>query len=265
MATALHVCHKTMDDRARGDAIFAGALVVFAGVEGLAEFRTRVDELVRASFGVHEPELAQSTMPRAVYLDAVRTVQKAVRADALAHRLLLDALSSTGLDRSETYWDWVHLRVLPSGSEFADSGTGWHRDTWASSLDAQTNWWTPIYPITADRTISFAPAHWSTPVENSSAGWSPGSAELIPRPLEALDPDEQRVVIEPDDLLCFSGAQLHGTVANDTGRARFSVEVRTISRTDVREGRGAPAVDATAPRPQFGWFRHAVDGSRLST
>ena len=263
MTTAIQVCHGALDDAARGDAVFSGALVIFTKVKGLDAFCDRVDELVRAGFGVEEPERAQFAMSRVDYLEAVRTVQKMVRADEVAHHRLLDALRSTGMGENEAYWDWVHLRVLPSGEEFATSGTGWHRDTWASSIAAQTNWWTPIYPVTAERTITFAPAYWSTPVANSSPSWAPSSEQVIPRPVDALAPYEQRVVIEPGDLLCFSGAQLHSTVPNETGRARFSVEVRTVSRTDVQQQRGAPAVDETAPVPRYGWFHHVADGSSL--
>lgn len=252
-----------MSTEARGEAIFSGGLLVLTHVGGLDAFCRRVDELVRETLG-DGPELAQYAFSPDDYLDAVCTAQKTVRADEPAHGLLLDALQSAGLDASDAYWDWVHLRVLPSGREFATAGTGWHRDTWASSLAAQTNWWTPIYPVTAERTITFAPTYWSRPVANSSPDWAPGSAQVIPEPLEPLEPHDQPVVVEPGDLLCFSGAQLHGTVPNDTGRARFSVEVRTVSGSDVRHGRGAPIVDATAPRTQYGWFRHVVDGSPLT-
>lgn len=261
--TTLHVRRGPLDDDDRGKLIFGGDLVVFAGVDGLGGFRDRVDELVREGLG-GEPELAQYERDRTAYLDAVRAVQRTVRRDAAAHRLLREALAATGMSESLAYWDWVHLRVLPSGAEFAGSGTGWHRDTWSSGLGAQTNWWTPIYPVSAERTITFAPEHWSMPVPNSSADWTPGSEQVIPEPLERLSPAEQRVVVEPGDLLCFSGAQLHGTVPNDTGRARFSVEVRTVSRADVERGRGAPAVDATAPQTQYRWFRHLVDGTPLA-
>lgn len=259
MATATHVRRNALDDAARGDLIFSGGLVIFAGVAELEAFRSRVDDLVRTHLRTDDPEFAQFTLAHDEYLDAVRAAQRSVRKDEVAHRLLADAFRATGVDIDDTYWDWVHLRVNPSGDGFATTATGWHRDTWASSLRAQTNWWTPIYPVTEGRTIAFAPAYWSTPVANSSAGWTPRSTEVIPEPLEKIDPYEQRVVIEPGDLLCFSGAQLHRTVRNDTGRARFSVEVRTLRGTDVRDGRGAAPVDDVAPQPQYGWFHHLVD------
>src|SRR4028119_794800 len=55
-----------------------------------------------------------------------------------------------------------------------------------------------------------------------------------------LDPaSELRPVIEPGDLLCFSGAHLHASVPNTTGVARFSAAGRTADAGDAAAGRGA--------------------------
>jgi hypothetical protein len=138
---------------------------------------------------------------------------------------------------------------------------------------AQTNWWAPIYPITPGRTIAFYPAYWSSPVENTSGDWDleeirsgRSSAPLVPEPTEPVDTaSELRPVIEPGDLLCFSGAHLHASVPNSTGVARFSVEVRTVDARDAAEdGRGAPNVDGEAPRVAKDWFRHVVDDTPLT-
>jgi hypothetical protein len=46
---------------------------------------------------------------------------------------------------------------------------GFHRDTWGTNLYAQVNWWAPVYPITAGRTVALYPTLWSRPVANTSA------------------------------------------------------------------------------------------------
>ena len=88
----------------------------------------------------------------------------------------------------------------------------------------------------------------------------------MPEPTETVNTaSELRPVIEPGDLLCFSGAHLHASVPNSTGVARFSVEVRTVDARDAAEdGRGAPNVDGEAPRVAKDWFRHVVDGTPLT-
>jgi ectoine hydroxylase-related dioxygenase (phytanoyl-CoA dioxygenase family) len=72
------------------------------------------------------------------------------------------------------------------------------------------------------------------------------------------------VVIEPGDLLAFSGQHLHGSVATDVSATRFSIESRTVSLSHIREGLSAPNVDGKAPRVVPDWFEHVVSGERLA-
>jgi hypothetical protein len=43
--------------------------------------------------------------------------------------------------------------------------------------------------------------------------------------------------------LLFSGNQLHASILNTSGRARFSVDFRTVDVADLMTGRGAPLLD----------------------
>ena len=66
----------------------------------------------------------------------------------------------------------------------------------------------------------------------------------MPKPSEPVSiASELRVVVEPEDLLVFSGAHLHASVPNATGVARFSVEVRAADAEDE-----ASAARGTQPR-----------------
>jgi len=86
---------------------------------------------------------------------------------------------------------------------------------------------------------------------------------LVPQPTEPVEVAELRVAIDPGDLLCFSGAHLHGGVPNRTGLARFSIETRTVDADDVAAGRGAPNVDGAAPRVAHEWFHRVADDTPL--
>ena len=44
--------------------------------------------------------------------------------------------------------------------------------------------------------------------------------------------------------MLFSGAQLHASIPNTSGTARFSVDFRTVDVADLLAGCGAPLVDA---------------------
>ena len=114
--------------------------------------------MIREIFGTAEPVKAQFELDRDEYLLRVETLQKRFRKDARAGELFLAALKHVGVDLRRTFWNGLYLRVSPHGEEHSGRRTarlGLHRDTWSSNVYAQTNWWTPIYPISQGRTMAF--------------------------------------------------------------------------------------------------------------
>jgi hypothetical protein len=272
--SALKVVSGALEDGRRREAIYGGDLLVFEKVPPMVELCAHADALIREALDTDDPVRAQVGLGRDEYLSRVEALQKRFRKDGAAKELFLAALGHVGVDLRRTFWDWLYLRVSPHGDEHAGrrtAGLGFHRDTWSSNVYAQTNWWAPIYPITAGRTVAFYPAYWEEPLKNTSRGWDleeiragRSDAPVVPGPTETVDlASELRPVIEPGDLLLFSGTHLHASVPNTTGVARFSVEVRTVDAGDAADGRGAPNVDGEAPRVASGWFRHVEDGTPL--
>ncbi|HEX4830206.1 MAG TPA: hypothetical protein VH478_03825, partial [Trebonia sp.] len=47
----------------------------------------------------------------------------------------------------------------------------------------------------------------------------------------------------PGQVLLFSGAQLHKSIPNTSGLARYSVDFRTVDTRDLQAGSGAPLAD----------------------
>ena len=57
-------------------------------------------------------------------------------------------------------------------------------------------------------------------------------------------PDQELIILPaPGEVMLFSGAQLHASIPNTSGQARFSVDFRTVDVSDLMAGRGAPLVD----------------------
>jgi hypothetical protein len=212
--------------------------------------------------------------------DGIDELRKRFGRDPKVRGLYRAALEHVGLDPARRYWDSLYLRVVPpvdGGAERQIGRIGFHRDTWSSNVPQQTNWWTTIYPLTPERTIAFYTGYWSRPIENTSADWDldeirarrrSGERDedipIVPEPSEPVDTSsELRVVIDPGDLLCFSGAHLHASVPNVSERARVSVELRTVHLDDLTQGRGAPEIDGQAPQTPLEWFRSMADGSPL--
>ena len=272
--SVLRVVSGALEDGTRRESVYNGDLLVFKDVPPLREFCGFADALIREVFGTGDPVRAQFELGRDEYLSRVEALQKRFRKDGEAGRLFLAALEHVGVDLRRTFWDWLYLRVSPHGEERSGRRTarlGFHRDTWSSNVYAQTNWWAPIYPITPGRTLAFYGEYWEKPLKNTSGEWDleeiragTSNAPVVPEPTETVDTaSELRPVIEPGDLLCFSGAHLHAGVPNTTGVARFSVEVRTVDSGDPADGRGAPNLDGEAPRVASDWFRHVHDRTPL--
>ena len=141
----------------------------------MADLCALTDELIRETLGALDPVRAQFELDREDYVTRVGELQKLYRQHGHAKRLFLAALGRVGVNLRRTCWDWLHLRVLPHEEGEQDRRTGRlciHRDTWASNIYAQTNWWAPIYRISANRTVAFYPSYWSRPVKNTSGDWT---------------------------------------------------------------------------------------------
>ena len=57
----------------------------------------------------------------------------------------------------------------------------------------------------------------------------------------------------------FSGAQMHSSVPNDSGRTRFSIDFRTVNLDDLLEGVAAPNVDSECTGTTLRDFLRASD------
>jgi ectoine hydroxylase-related dioxygenase (phytanoyl-CoA dioxygenase family) len=195
--------------------------------------------------------------------------------------LLQDVVTTFGCDSEDTYVDVPRLRGVTTDG-YLTSGVGYahhpHRDTWYSAPMAQLNWWLPIYPFTADSSMDFHPRYWGEAVDNgsdhfdyyewNSRGRKEAAAHVTSDTREqpkARRPDQLelepalRFVCDVGGIILFSGAQLHSTVPNTSGSARFSVDFRTANLTDLRRSRGAPNVDSAPRGTSLRDFRRASD------
>jgi hypothetical protein len=265
--TSIRVLSGPLEDQRRSEALFDGDLLIFKDVDPLRRFAALTADLIREVFG-EAPQRGQFDLSRREFATRAEELTKRYRRHEDAVEGFREVLRHVGVDVDRTYWDWLYLRIQPH-EDFTDSGTlGYHRDTWASNVYAQANWWTPIFPITPERTIAFYPAYWRVALANTSAKWDLERIRempIVPVPSEPLNADsELRLVIEPGDLLCFSAAHMHASVPNASGATRFSVEVRTVNGDDVQAGRGAPNVDGRAPRVAWRWFRGITSEATLA-
>src|SRR5579864_932665 len=138
----------------------------------------------------------------------------------------------------------------------------------------------PVYDIEPGRAMALHPRYWATPIANSSetynyAEWNAKSrfnaaqhvktdSRVQPRALEPLELDPQiRIVMPVAGTMVFSGAHLHSTVPNATGRTRFSIDFRTVHLDDAQEMRGAKNVDSKCTGTTMNDYLRGTDLSHL--
>jgi ectoine hydroxylase-related dioxygenase (phytanoyl-CoA dioxygenase family) len=168
-----------------------------------------------------------------------------------------------GGDVDGTYFDVPRMRVTTSG-DYLNAGVAYalhpHRDIWYGSPACQFNWWLPVFPFESESSFAFYPQYWSEPVSNTSGEYNhyewnrvargaaakERSGAIRPQPHVTGHVDLQhdfRVVCPPGGVILFSGAHLHGTVPNTSGRSRFSIDFRTAHIDELANVGGAPAPD----------------------
>ncbi len=271
------------DEAERSRRLFTGELLCFArsaAGDALLELARR---RLCDALGDPRPSSAHRRLSRTDWLARIGALQRTFAADDEIRAAFRAALAAAGVDPARNAWDRCVLRAVPPGPmqhRARRSFVSPHRDTWGANLPAQVNWWMPLYPLTAARTLQFYPDYWQRPVANSTAEWRYADYLAARR---SSDPDRRTdypsapavlaslrgarrrpVLLEPGQWLAFSSAHLHGSVANRSALTRFSVELRSLNLDDLAVGRCAADVDnAGRDGPHYEWFRRIADGAPL--
>jgi len=273
----------TLSDDQRRQALHGGDLLLFAPRPASAALCEFARGMLEEAFRPFAPETAQHEIPVQEYARIAARLKPAFIHHPESKRLVREILLDLGCDPDSTHFDVPRLRSSTSDG-YLTTGIAYafhpHRDTWYSAPMCQINWWLPIHPITRDNGLAFHPRYWSRGVKNSSRlydydEWNRShrwnAAEQIgvdrrvqPRAEEDLDlSDELRIVCGAAALTVFSGAQMHSSVINTSGRTRYSIDFRTLHRSDVAAGAGAPNLDSECSGTSLGDFLRASDLARF--
>ncbi|WP_370277917.1 hypothetical protein [Pontibacterium sp.] len=267
-----------LNDRARDEILFRGDLIVFSQIPALQALQGLLDRVVRQTLGDRFEDVDAHSSDFSARMAAL--LQR-FNAMSQTRELFAHALAQSGMDVTRNFADKLFLRCVPptekSNAQFRGS-IGYHRDTWGSNIQQQINWWTPLYPISANNTLVFYPEYWDAPVANTTAEWSfeafrearrlarsqSADAQIgypyAPEAKEAIDTHKGvPILIAPGDLLCFSSAHLHGSSPEPRSGYRFNLEMRSYCGS-CREGDGQGVtppenIDNAQSEPNYHWFK----------
>ena len=275
---AFEVCDTALSKKDLAARVFAGRLVVRRGLPEMARLVALTRERIEAALGGE----AEAALQR-LGLEELKARASVLRQDfehdpviRAAFRALFEAL---GFAPELCFADRRILRLVPPGPRLSARplrSLPPHRDTWGSNLAAQINLWAPVYPVTEKRSLLLYPGYWDRPIANTSPQWNlddllaarargDGYPQL---PVATVEPEPEAAVpclIAPGELLCFSGAQLHASAANESDKIRFSLETRLVSLDDLQAERGAPNVDGHPGVVAYRWFTRVSDDAGLDS
>jgi hypothetical protein len=274
----------SFSDEERRRTLYAGGLILLTSRAESLDVIAHARNMLEEAFGGLEPRDAQYRMPVEAFAAILTALKPAYIHHERSWQGIAAMLLARGCDPQRTYLDVPRLRISTSDG-YLTSGVAYahhpHRDTWWAAPLQQINWWMPLYDFVSESSMAFHPRYWDEATVNDSerfsyydwntnqrknaaqhvtsdTRWQPHATE----PLE-LEP-EIRLICSPGAAIVFSGAQLHSTVANTSGRTRFSIDFRTIDIQDVLEGRGAHNVDSAPSGTSLRDFKRLADGARVS-
>lgn len=259
--------------------LYAGNLVVLTRVQAVAEFVDHARRELTELFKPHDPENAHEHFEPAEMAKILGAWKPRFIHSEISKKLVCEIISQAGFPAEHTHYDVPKPRTsfpaghLTTGVAFAFP---WHRDVWYSAPRQQINWWLPVFPGRPDNTMAFDLPNFDRAVPNTSdtfdyyennAGRFTTATQVTrerqarPGAIDHKAADEVVVLPPPGGVLLFSGAQLHTSIRNTSGRARYSVDFRTVDARDLLAGQGAPLADVHCTGTAIRDFHRVSDGS----
>jgi hypothetical protein len=280
--TAIYV-DPTFDEATRRQGLYDGQIFVFSPRPSSVALCDFAREMALTAFRPLDPRDAQLGLSVERYVEILTELKPAFIHHPKSKELIRAMLADFGCDLHDTYFDVPRLRTATHGG-YLTAGLAYafhpHRDTWYSAPFCQLNWWLPVYDIVPENALAFHPRYWTQPLRNGSrrynyAEWNrhgrQSAAQQVkedtrdqPRPEEPVEMDPQlRVICPPGGVILFSGAQLHSTVPNTSGRTRFSVDFRTVHLNDVVSDKGAPNIDSACTGTTLADYLRGTDFAHI--
>jgi hypothetical protein len=209
---------------------------------------------------------APQRMPNEELFARIGALRRELYLEPRFHEQLRAVVAAGGLDPARVAFDPLRLRVVRHrGHENPLAAPVYHphRDTWYSHPRALIAWWIPLDDLAPHETFVFHPERFRAPIANDSEifdygdwvrdgwelkiGWqklAAGAEARYPRAAPGADHGTSvGFACREADNLIFSGAHLHTTLPQATGRTRFSLDFRLVDLADHAAGLGAPDVD----------------------
>jgi hypothetical protein len=277
----IHYDTRCTDDERRA-ALYRGDIFVYSPIPATQRLIDLARRMIEEAFAPHDPRRIHEVLSMEECAAILSKLKPAFIHHPECKVILPEIIRALGGDPEEVHFDVPRMRsayptdYLTSGIAYAFHA---HRDTWYSAPPSQINWWLPIWEIETRNCLAFYPRYFEEPTENSSEiynyyEWNAKSrasaaqhvkSDTRPQPklTAPIEAQDIRLLVPPGGLILFSAAQLHETVPNTSGVARYSIDFRTVHRGDVAARRGAPNLDSRCTGTTMRDYLRASDLAKL--
>ena len=247
-------------------ALYDGSLFKLAPTRASEQLVQNGRDVIASELGGQDIREIPSRLDGNTWFSRIGNVRRALFLGEDFHGRVRDLIASYGFDPARTEFDPLRLRAIAHrGHENPRAAPVYyaHRDTWYAHSQAIVTWWVPLDDLCEEETFELYPDRFREAVPNDSEvfdydgwvrdgrslkiGWQdPEAGQRARYPSVIGEPDAGRAVAfscRRAQTLLFSGSHFHKTRPQATGRARFSLDFRTVDLDDHARGLGAPNVD----------------------
>ncbi len=243
-------------------AIYGGKLIVLTRLPAVRELADYTRDQLAELFRPHDPEHAHEHIEPAEMARLLGAWKPRWIHSERSRTLVCEIVTQAGLPAEFTHYDVPKPRTaFPVGHLTTGVACAfpWHRDSWYSAPAQQVNWWLPVLPVREDNAMAFDLSSFGRAVPNTSDTFDyyRNNAQRLTTARQVGREEQSRpgaidheaaheliVLPSPGAVLVFAGAQLHTSIPNTSGLARYSIDFRTVDARDLGSGLGAPVVDA---------------------
>ena len=242
--------------------IFNGNIYIFKKSSVCLDLIRLTNKFFYLYFGLSIQDFLKEDNPISFKTNKLIEFQKKIKNSQSLIALFCKLLEELQFDVQETHSDKITFRYSPDLKKeplgiLKPSKA--HRDTWASNVFNQINWWIPLHNVQESNSIFIVPDYFDKKISNNSDKWSFKKYKKFKNypstPYSEFKFKEnhiKRFELHQGDILFFSGNHIHGSVLGK--KKRINLETRTIGINDEKKFNLPNNIDSKSKEKKIKWF-----------
>ena len=244
--------------------IYSGQIFILKKKPLIIDLNNYVLELFTSFFKIDVDDFINNSHTKKINETLLINFQKKIKESKLVLKKFVVFLEHLKFNIDETLSDKITFRYSPKKNSNAKGllkPSKAHRDTWASNIFHQINWWIPLHSVRDNNSIFLIPKYFNQKVENNSKEWSFEKYKLSKNypstpfsNFKFKKSDIKSINLEFGDVLIFSGNHIHGSLLSNS--KRLNLETRTVNDQDEYKFNIPKNIDSFTNVKKTNWFNY---------